>query len=390
METSNMTGLQIEERGQLSDNNGFSPTAKERFLNVDFLRFIFAVIIFVFHYCRPYRLAGIGGGFKELINITGSGYTAVQYFFIIAGFFLVYTFNRNLSVIDFIKKKIIRLWPLMAFSFVFFIFADVLGYVRHFDLYGNILSLLFLGYSGVTLTSCDFAWSWFVSVLFFVSIFYFYIFKYFKKTSYNFWISIIVLLGYTFVIHVSKGGVGLSFNNKDTINIYNMGLVLGISGMGLGYLIHEFYQYVKSQPFVSSIKSVITYTIIEAYLLVFVIYETGFHKIKFNNKIILIVAFTGLFLTFLLKRGFISRILDNKFSAILGRYAFSLYMTHAALWCVLWHCLIKPYKAFWVAHPYLSIDICFVICMLFAVLTYHFVEVPAGKYLKKKFFPQKA
>lgn len=391
METRDMTEFQAEGGGgQLSDNNSFSPAAKERFLNVDFLRFVFAVCIFVFHYYRPYRLAGLGGEFKALINITSSGYVAVQYFFIIAGFFLVYTLNKNLSVIDFIKKKIIRLWPLIAFLFVFFIFADLVGYVKHFDLYNNILSLLFLGNSGVTLKMVDFGWSWFVSVLFFVSIFYFYIFKYFKKTSYNFWISLLVLLGYTFIIHTSKGGVGLSVNFKDTINITNMGLVLGISGMGLGYLIHEFYQYLKSQPFVSSIKSVITYTIIEGYLLGFVIYETGFHRIKFNNKIILIVAFTGLFLTFLLKRGFISRILDNKFSAILGRYAFSLYMTHGALWIILYNIFVKHYKSICLAHPYLSGVICFIMCMIFAILTYHFVEVPAGKFLKKKFFPQKA
>ena len=120
METRDMTEFQAEGGGgQLSDNNSFSPAAKERFLNVDFLRFVFAVCIFVFHYYRPYRLAGLGGEFKALINITSSGYVAVQYFFIIAGFFLVYTLNKNLSVIDFIKKKIIRLWPLIAFLFVF-------------------------------------------------------------------------------------------------------------------------------------------------------------------------------------------------------------------------------------------------------------------------------
>ncbi len=373
--------------GNPACSKDLAPIAKERFLNVDFLRFICAVMIFLFHYYRPYRLGLLGGCFNEFRTITETSYIAVPFFFIIAGFFLAYTFNKNLSVIDFIKKKIIRLWPLLAFTFVLMFLADIVGAIKHFNLYPNILSLLFLENAGVTFKWGDFGWSWFLSVLFFVSIFYFYIFKYFKKTSFNFWISILVLIGYTFIVHINHGNLGFSL--KGTINIYNTGLVSGLSGMGLGYLVHEFYMYLKSQPFVNSIKSAITYTIIEGLLLGFIVYNTMLHKLKFDNKIIMIVAFVGLFLTFLLKRGFISRLLDNKFSAVLGRYAFSIYMIHGALWVFLYHFWIKTHKAICLAHPYWCIEICFALCLIFAILTYHFVEVPAGKFLKKKFFPQK-
>ena len=51
---------------------------------------------------------------------------------------------------DFIKKKICRLWPLIAFGILLYGIADILGFIKHFDLYGNILSLLFLENAGVT------------------------------------------------------------------------------------------------------------------------------------------------------------------------------------------------------------------------------------------------
>ena len=46
--------------------------------------------------------------------MTTFGYLAVDMFFIMSGFFLMYTFNNSLNVCDFIKKKIIRLWPMVV------------------------------------------------------------------------------------------------------------------------------------------------------------------------------------------------------------------------------------------------------------------------------------
>ena len=368
-----------------SSNKALCEKQTPRFYNVEFLRFLLIISIFLVHYCSSNgRFGGFGGTFAEFSKNTECGYLAVHYFFIIAGFFLAYTFNKNLSVIDFIKKKIIRLWPLILFMTGLYLLTKGLGLIKHFDLYGNVFSLCFLSNSGLTLKWGNIGHDWFISVLFWISIFYFYIFKYFKKSSYNFAISVLVILGYTFLIHVTKGHLWGHIHT--TNNIFNWGMWYGISGMGLGYLVHEFYQYLISQPFVNTIKSSIIYTIIEGYLLGFVVYESGFHKMSFDNKFILIVAFVGLFLTFLLKRGFISKLLDNKFSYILGRYTFAMYLTHAFLWVYFYNYWIKAHKDICLLHPYMSVFVCFVLCFVFAVITYHLVEVPAGKYLKRKFF----
>lgn len=318
---------------------------------------------------------------------TSNNYIAVQYFFIIAGFFLVYTFDKKLLVINFIKKKIIRLWPLIAFVFCLYLIAYYLGVIKHFDLYGNILSLLFLVNSGISLNKSNIGHDWFISVLFFISIFYFYIYKHFDKKKSSFFISILVLLGYTFFVHATNGSV--SGDIKTINNIINLGMLNGLTGMGLGYIIHEFYLYLKEQPYTKSIKSIFTYTILEGLLLGFVIYESGFHKFHFNNKIVLVIAFSFLFITFLLKRGLISKFLDNKISTIIGNYSLSLYITHGFLWNIIHYYWLKSHQEICIAHPYFCILGCFITCLIFAILTYHLVEVPAGKFLKKKFFPQK-
>lgn len=84
-----------------------------RFYNVDFLRFIFSLIIVVYHLFNK-------GSFLLTINpdnelyvflhntIGYSGQTCVDLFFVIAGFFFMLTFKPSLTVIEFLKKKFIR------------------------------------------------------------------------------------------------------------------------------------------------------------------------------------------------------------------------------------------------------------------------------------------
>lgn len=370
---------------KVNENKPLNTTkiTKEKLCNIEALRFIFCIIIFIHHYYGKFRL-GIYGGELDFLKVnTLNGYMAVEYFFIIAGFFLIYKFKQNQPVTDFIKTKIIRLWPLVAFLFILYMIVGCFGLVK-FKLYPNILALLLLENIGITLKWGNIADDWFVSVLFFVSIFYFYIFKYFKKTTYNFFIPIVVLLCYTFLIQQSNGGMGEHI--KTYYGIFNCGLLRGIGGMGLGYLIYQFYSYLNNQTFVNNLKSSIIYTVIEGYLFGFVVYETGFHKISFNNRIILVITFCGLLLTFLLKRGFLSKLLDNKFSVILGRYSFALYMTHCFLWHLFKHYWVDSHVNTIITHPYLTGIGMFIIAFIFAIFAYHCVEIPAGKYLKKKLF----
>lgn len=380
METLDMTGKEI-------GGGGLNSVAivKEKFFNVEFLRFIFSLFIVYYHLFDTHLMGFYKDLYQNFTYNTRNGHICVEYFFIMAGFFLIYTFNKNLSFIDFVKRKFVRLWPIVAFAFLFGIAGDVFNCFT-FKFYPNVFALFLLEGIGITTTKSFLGLSWFISVLFFVSGFYFYIFKNFKKTNYDFAIALMVLFGYTFVVHTTNGDLAERFTTYN--NFLCIGLIRGICGMGLGYFIYEIYRHIIKQKYINTLKSAFLYTIAECYLLGFIVYESILHKMSFSNKIILVLAFIILFILFLLKRGIPSRIFNNKFSAVIGRYAFAIYMLHP--------CIFFFFKKFWIdkhfevfcTHPNMTICLYTSIVLFVAVFTYHLIEVPAGNYLKKKFFPE--
>ncbi len=386
MKPTNINTLELG-GGGLNNSNTFNQIQKEHFFNVDFLRFIFIFVIFLHHLFNPNFLGFDKNSFSSFINNTRLGSLCIFFYFIVSGFFLTYTFDKNLSVIDFIKKKIIRFWPLVAFGIFVFCILGIFG-ISKFSFYNNIFSLFLLSNVGITFSLSNNGPDWFVSSLFFISTLYFYIFKYFKKTTYDFFIAIFVIFSFIFLLHATKGE--LYGHIKTTAFVFNHGLLRAFGGIGLGYFIHEFYLYLKSLNYKQTPLSFFIYTGFEIYILSFLIYETMLHKMHFNNKMIIIIGFVLLFLLFLLKRGFLSKILNHKFSTFLGKYTFAIFLTHYAVLECFTQLWFKKDISFALTHPLLIIVITFLTSLIFAIITYHFVEVPAGKFLKKKFFPQKA
>lgn len=375
--------------GNPACSKGFKPITKERFLNVDFLRFLFAVVIVVFHFCHAGKWC-FGQMFSYIKSVrhfssaTASGNLAVDFFFIISGFFLLFTFNNSSGVYDFMKKKIIRLWPMVAaFAGIETIYHYFVYHTPDYIPYNQILRILMIDNIGLNIVHSGI--TWYVSVLFWISLLFFYIIKNFSKKIVDLIVPVSVVICYAFLIHIFKGNVT---GHTDTrYFILNAGVMRGIAGIGTGYLIYNFLKTVK--PYVSTFKKFLCYTAAEGLLLFFVVNNVLFHKIKYNSNFVIIVGFVWLFILFLLKRGAISRILDNKFSAILGRYSYSIFIVHIFVLNAFRVYLWKPYPKFVEAHLFLNIIVPVICAVLAGVAAYHLIEVPAGKYLKQKFFPQK-
>ena len=84
-----------------------------RMMNMEFLRIIFTFVIVFFHL----RL-------HKRINIFFMGRSGVEFFFILSGFFFALTYERTPTVIDFIKRKIIRFIPCIVFCSLFGVFLE--------------------------------------------------------------------------------------------------------------------------------------------------------------------------------------------------------------------------------------------------------------------------
>ena len=121
---------------------------KNRFIHMDILRFMAALLVVIYHYFyfathsivfyKPDTFYTIN--FFNIFNFNLSklidsttvyGYLGVQIFFVISGFIILYT-AENKTAKDFIISRISRLWPALAIgSTIAYVLYIILGYHDH-------------------------------------------------------------------------------------------------------------------------------------------------------------------------------------------------------------------------------------------------------------------
>ena len=103
---------------------------KERLKNIELLRFFFAVSIVYFHLLHSFMMPYVQGAEVYQLLAEQSRYAKyiVECFFIMSGCFLYRSLlaQPNQTAWDFLTKKILRLWPVLAVSTVLsVVFLDV-------------------------------------------------------------------------------------------------------------------------------------------------------------------------------------------------------------------------------------------------------------------------
>ena len=104
---------------------------------VDFLRFVFSIVVMLFHIRGKYHIKILYDGFITL-TFFNRGNLGVEFFFVLSGFLMARSVfhanqqNRELSVArsttQFIKRKFIPLMPMnIAATGILFIISCVLG-----------------------------------------------------------------------------------------------------------------------------------------------------------------------------------------------------------------------------------------------------------------------
>ena len=362
---------------------------RERFYNIEFLRFILAIVIVLFHFCHAGKtcFGSVFGYIHSVLkfsNMTAFGNLAVDMFFIMGGFFLIYSFQQNMSISVFVKKRLIRLYPLIILYVVIDIFFNFFIHkIPHYLPHEQILRILLI--DNIGLNTVHLGLTWFVSVLFWSSLFYFYLLKNFESKYVNLLIPLIVVFCYSFLIHAFKGNIT---GHTESFNfVFNAGVMRGLAGIGLGYLIFQFYKTIKSKE--QNLITILGCTLFEGILCFYIFNNITFHKINYYSNFVIIVAFAVFFILLLLKRGFISRILNNAKLAILGRYSYSIYIMHIFVLRAFMVFIGNPHKHFVENNLALCITTQVILAVLLGIVTYHLVEVPAAKYLKNKWFENK-
>lgn len=357
-----------------------------KFKNIEFLRIVGCAAIVLLHLANLiYNRFDDCNFFHKIYLLTRDGQKAVDLFFILSGFFFALKLNLNISIWEFIKLKLIRLYPVLFFVTGLCIVFTLVGFL-HFNLYNSILSLACLSGTGLVIKLDSYTGLfWYVSSMLWTLLLFFYLRKNYDKKNINLFIALLVFFAYSFIIHAKGGKIN---HHVQTFNyVFNIGLLRAMGGIGLGYFIGEWYK-LKRDDIIKwnlEVPQKILITILETFCLVFVIHNLMFHELKFHNQIIFIVIFLFLIVFFLIKKGYISEILNKDIFVSLAKYTYSIYMTHMVVIHIILNSLWKNFPNFVYEHSVLNFIFLWILIIFFGVFTYHFVEKPCAKYLREKF-----
>lgn len=357
-------------------------TAKQKYYNIEFLRFAFAICIVYFHLLHSFMMDYTGNSTLYLWLREQSKYAKyiVECFFIISGYFLYHTIQRHpeMTTQSFIIRRIIRLWPVLASSIV--ISAVFLGK----SLYASFVDILFLQSSGLATD-----WqglNWYVSAFFVVEVFYFALYKCFHNSSkMKLLICMLIYFGYEININAMNGG----FGRKMFHGIVNLGMARAVAGIGLGYLLAiewtAFTEKWKQQKFIqrkTECKEFWLISILEILTLSMLMVDFFYSKKAYDNQFIVIILFPVFFVCLLTRKGIFSRITDRRIIGLPGRYAYSVYVMQEIAFAILKRSFWKN-TVFLYNYPVAAIAFSIFVTITLGVLTYHLVEQPAAKILRK-------
>ncbi len=276
--------------------------------NIELLKIIGCIAIVFIHLFekRILKYAPDISLYQVLNYMTSDAAKAVELFFIISGFFFVYKLNLHQTIWEFLRKKIIRFWPVLIFLIVTSYFVSLTGIIK-WDFYDNLMLLFGLSGTSLVLESGKISVSpfWYVSAMLWVLLFFYYLFKNYEKKNVLLFISLLVFFVYSYLIHAQDGFIG--HRTKTFQNIYNIGMMRAMGAIGIGCLIGEWYKNneEKIQALALNIYQQVAITVIEFYCLYFIINYLILQKFLYGNQFIYIVIFALTLILFIIKKGFI-------------------------------------------------------------------------------------
>lgn len=344
----------------------------QKIKNIEALRFIFAMVIVYYHILHD-NLFKLYEDFIPLQNFRSScndAHYIVELFFIIAGFFLYKTYEKykDSSIFVLGLNKFFRLWPVLAFSILCCYILHLCNFIG-FNGYREFLDLLLMQNNGISKTYGGI--NWFVSSLFWAFIFYFILLKNCSRNFANSIIAVITYFSYVGLVHLGFG--------REVVNDFlSLGVLRGVAGLGLGYLLALFIENLSKIKINIKTPKILTYIIastVEIYCLGFLLYNFTAHRMSYRNPMIFVFVFSILLILFVQKKGLLSNLFDNNISAFLGKYSYSIYVMQQVTFFVMQNSIWKN-ESFVLNHINVCLVCSIIISILVGVITYYLIEKP--------------
>lgn len=339
------------------------------------LRFFAAFYVSLFH---VHNFSGIDLGIFN--TFLSNGYLAVDFFFILSGFILAYTYHdiyqrKQYSHRDFIIKRLARIYPVHIFclALICMIYATAMSLNIHLDVgfpgYNTLIQNMTLTHAWATKEYTFNEPSWSISAEFFVYlIFSLLLHRMLKiKPFYGFAFSILTFLSVYAYIDLRLESEWVELHLVRVTSEFIMGIAL--------YLF--FMKYTWRENMQTPAVSVL-------FLLVGTLCCKGLEYFT-------ILLFIGLiFLYADMARKKTSSVLEHPLWNYLGRISYSFYMMHYCIWVGFLHVFLGGYLGLGQADlSYIEIlSYLALTTILFfpsAMIVYHLVEVPSRKQVVKTF-----
>ncbi|MGN1153457.1 MAG: acyltransferase family protein [Candidatus Gastranaerophilaceae bacterium] len=356
-----------------------------RYNNIDFLRIIGVFSVIIFHMFNNIfgKIFSDIPIYIKMLTMTHNGQIAVDLFFIISGLFFCLKLNKDLSMWQFIKKKLIRLYPMLIFGIILSFVFSLTGSFE-FTYYDNVL--MFFGLSGTSLVlkRGNVSVFWYVSAMLWVLIPLFYLIKNYSIKNINLLLGILIFVSYSIILRMPPKGE-INYVIPTFYKFINVGMLRAIAGIGVGYFIGEWYK--SNMENIINIRlsalHILIISILEFVSLYFIINNLFFHRLKYQNQIVFIIVFTIIIVLFLISKGIISKLLNSVNFYQFSKYTYSLYITHLIvldyLACTLW----KNVNNFVYIHPILNFVFTLIFIFAIGIFTHHLIEVPVQNYFKR-------
>lgn len=362
----------------------------QKIQNIEFLRLIAIAAIILLHltHTGPWLNDFFNGSpfYKKLQYVTRNGQKGVDFFFMLSGlFFYLGVVSTNIAVKwgDFLKKKIIRLWPVMAFGVLLAGVFALFGLLK-FRYWDNIYCLLFLNGTALHRVTANIGVSWYCSAMLMHFILFLYLFKNFSAKTAWLIVAVGIYICYGIILQSQKFNI---WGHSTTVGyIFTIGMMRAWGGIGLGMLIGLWYKTNadRIRQFTPSLVCKTGISIVEFVCLYFMINNLMLHKFAHYDQFMFIIVFVCLITTFICQKGYISQILNLGIFSFLSKYVYSIFITHKIILEVVQINIMQPYHQLFWKYPVGSLALLMAVIIVVGVLTYYLVEKPAAKYLTAK------
>lgn len=299
----------------------------QRFVVLDFLRFLFALMVFWGH----------AHGFISVPR----AYLAVDYFFILSGFVLCHAYAKRLQrekfLSNFVKDRVARLYPLHLFVLIVLVFmnfwyTDLTGKFleapwAYKDGHAYTLVLHTFLVNNIGLASASSSWNspaWSISVEMWVNIF---IASIALLGVRRLFVACCIIAAGSFVLLITSP-VGFGIFNANMHGFLNMGLTRGLCGMSIGVISYFIFAKANKLEFVSAYR--VVFLIVAAFVVGLQVWVIAFDvDYKLSEFDVVPISAAAIVLIAICERQFkIGSAFVNSALERLGECSYSIYLIH--------------------------------------------------------------